>query len=365
VLETEQLRVEVDPTSGELARVFDKVGGREVLPVGGGGNRLATMEDRPLQWDAWNIDGVEGPWTAAADTVWVGPVTEDALGVQLRVLRADEHGRYDQLLRIPRGERRLDVETVAEWHTDHRLLKASFPLAVGADSVWAEIPYGAIGRPAVPRTAKDSARYEVPMQSWIDASRDGWGVSLVNDSKYGYDVRGDTLRLTLLKAATWPDPAADQGTHRFRYALVVHEGDWRSGDTEEASLELNRPLTAVPVDAHEGEGRERAFLSVGCVSPGHDTGEGVSGGGSWEARACGVELGSLKVAEEGTDLVVRLVERHGGATSARLELPWPFEWQETDLLERPTSGWTAAAGGTEAELALAPWEIRTFRIRRR
>ncbi len=212
---------------------------------------------------------------------------------------------------------------------------------MGADSVWAEIPYGAIGRPAVPTTAKDSARYEVPMQRWIDASAGGWGVSLVNDSKYGYDVRGDTLRLTLLKAATWPDPEADQGVHRFRYALVVHDGDWRSGATEVAADELNRPLQAVPVGVHGGEGRARGFL-----------------------RVEGAELGTLKMAEEGGDLVVRLVERHGRAAPVRLELPWPFEWREVDLLERAEGAWTASDGAA-AELALAPWEIRTLRLRRR
>ena len=177
-------------------------------------------------------------------------------------MRADSHGHFAQRLRVHRGRARLDVETVAEWRADHRLLKASFPLTVGADSVWAEIPYGAIGRPSVPTTVKDSARYELPMQRWIDASAGGWGVSLVNDAKYGYDVRGDTLRLTLLKAATYPDPQADRGTHRFRYSLLVHDGDWRAGATEDAAAELNQPLRAVPVPEHEGDGRARGFLSV-------------------------------------------------------------------------------------------------------
>ncbi|MGD2067492.1 MAG: glycoside hydrolase family 38 C-terminal domain-containing protein [Gemmatimonadota bacterium] len=341
VLENEALRVEIDPLSGELSRVLDRVAGREVLLPGGGGNRLATTVDEPLQWDAWNIDSVEGPWTPAADTVEVGPVTEDALGVRVRVLRADAHGRYDQVLSLPRGARRLEVETTAEWRTEHRLLKAFFPLAVRADSVWAEIPYGAIGRPATPTTSKDSARYEVPMQRWIDASAGEWGVSLVNDSKYGYDVRADTLRLTLLKAPTWPDSTADRGTHRFTYWLVPHDGDWRSGATEAAAEALNRPLRAVAVDAHEGEGRARGFLGVD-----------------------GADLGALKVAEEGEDLVVRVVERHGRRSAAELELPWPFEWREADLLERPRGEWSPS-DGERAELTLEPWEIRTLRVRRR
>jgi alpha-mannosidase len=353
VLETDLLRVEVDAATGEVARIYDKARRREVLLPGGGGNRLATMDDTPLQWDAWNIDSVEGPWDAVADTVRVGAPTVDDLGVSVQVVRADVHGHYVQTLRVPVGEPRLDVETVAEWRADHRLLKASFPLAVHADSVWAEIPYGAIARPSVPTSVKDSARYEVNMRRWVDASARGWGVSLVNDGKHGYDVRGDTLRITLLKAAKYPDDQADMGIHRFRYSLLVHDGDWRSGATEAAAAEFNEPLRAARVPVHEGENRAAGFLTVD-----------------------GAELGALKMAEDDTDLVVRIVERHGAATRATLTLPWAFEWMGTDLLEEPAGSWALAVtsavdGGGQAatrasvRIDLAPWEIKTLRVRRR
>ncbi|HSG07310.1 MAG TPA: glycoside hydrolase family 38 C-terminal domain-containing protein [Longimicrobiales bacterium] len=341
VLENARLRVEVDPVTGELARVHDKIRGREVLLPAGGGNRLATMVDTPLQWDAWNIDSVDGPWFPVADTVRTTAVTTDPTGSSMTVIRADAWGHYEQRLFLPADEARLDVATVAEWRADHRLLKASFPLAVRADSVWAELPYGAMARPSVPITPKDTARFEMPTQRWIDASAGGWGVSLINDSKYGYDVRGDTLRLTLLKAASYPDPEADRGTQRFQYSLLVHDGDWRSGATEAAAEEMNQPLRAVAVSAHPGQGRARGFAQVD-----------------------GVELGALKMAEDGDDLVVRLVERHGGATRATLTFPWPFEWQEADLLEEGTGPWTAAPEAA-AGIGLEPWEIRTLRIRRR
>ncbi len=247
---------------------------------------------------------------------------------------------------LPDGERRLAVETRALWRADHRLLKASFPLALRFDSVWAEIPYGAIARAAVPRTRADSARYELPMQGWIDASDGTWGVSLVNDAKHGYDVRGDTLRLTLLKSPKWPDPQADMGEHVFRYDLVVHGDDWRSGDTETAADALNAPLRAVAVPVHEGEGRSRSFVQV----------EGP-----------GVELGALKIAEdEAGALVLRLVERHGSVATATIELPWAFEWRNADLLERPVESVTwAPSEGTRAAIRLAPWEIATVLVRRR
>jgi alpha-mannosidase len=346
VLDNGLLRVEVDRATGEIARILDLASGRDVLQPGGGGNRLATREDRPLEWDAWNIDDTDAPWRPLADTVRVGEPMRDALGTALEVVRADADGRFAQRIELPEGERRLAVETRGLWRAGHRLLKASFPLALPFDSVWAEIPYGAIARPAVPRTRQDSARYEVSMQGWIDAGDGSWGVSLVNDSKHGYDVRGDTLRLTLLKSPKWPDPEADMGEHAFRYDLVVHDGDWRAGDTEAAAEALNAPLRAVPVSAHEGQGRARPFVRV--AGP-------------------GVELGALKVAEDDADeLVVRLVERHGDAATATLDLPWPFAWRSADLLERPVADapW-ASSDGTRATIPLAPWEIATVLVRRR
>jgi alpha-mannosidase len=346
VLENDRLRVEIDRATGELARVVDLATGREVLQPGGGGNRLETREDRPLQWDAWNIDDTDDPWEPIADTVRVGEAGRDALGRFVEVTRADRHGRFVQRLTLPDGARRLEVETGALWRADHRLLKASFPLALSFDSVWAEIPYGAIARPAVARSKRDSARYELPMQRWIDASDGGWGVSVVNDAKHGYDVRGDTVRITLLKSAKWPDDAADMGLQVFRYDLVVHDGDWRSGATEEAATALDQPLRAVAVEAHAGEVRASAFASV---------------------EGDGVQLGALKVAEDdaGT-LVLRLVERHGAPATATLELPWPFEWRSADLLERPDGEgtWTASEG-KRAAIPLAPWEIGTVLVRRR
>ncbi|MCG6955882.1 MAG: glycosyl hydrolase-related protein [Gemmatimonadetes bacterium] len=345
VLQNEKLRVEVERGTGEIARIVDKASGRDALEAGGGGNRLATRRDQPLEWDAWNLDNTDDPWIPVADTVRVGEPGHDHLGTFVDVVRADGNGRFEQRITLPNGESRVEVDTRALWRADHRVLKASFPLAVAFDSTWAEIPYGAIERPAVPLSRQDSARYEVSMQRWVDASDGTWGVSLVNDSKHGYDVRGDTLRLTLLKAPKWPDSTADMGWHHFRYDVVVHDGDWRSGPTEEVADDLNQPLRAVAVPVHDGQGRARAFLTL----------EGV-----------GVELGALKMAEDGEDLVVRLVERHGAPSTATLQLPWPFEWREADLLERPEkeSGWTRSAGD-RVSIRLQPWEIATVLVRPR
>jgi alpha-mannosidase len=154
------------------------------------------------------------------------------------------------------------------------------------------------------------------------------------------------VRLTLLKAPKWPDAQADMGTQVFRYDLVVHDGDWRSGATEAAAEALDQPLRAVPLEAHEGAGRAKGFASV---------------------AGDGVQLGALKVSEDDAGTwVVRLVERHGAPATATLELPWAFAWRSADLLERPDAdgGW-ADSQRRRASIRLAPWEIVTVLVRRR
>ncbi len=345
VLENGALRVEIDPATGEIARMVDKRVGRDVLKDGAHGNVLMTMPDTPRNWDAWNIDQVSGPWSPVRDSVRVGPVMRDGLGTWVEVSRMDTAvgARVTQRYVLREDAARLDVATTIDWEAEHRLLKAAFPLAVRPDSVWAEIPYGAIGRPAVPGTRKDTARYETSMQRWVDASEDGFGIALVNDGKYGYDVQGDTVRLSLLRAPKYPDPDADMGTHSFTYSIVPHGGDWRAPAVLDAAEALNLPLRAAAVAPHPGTGRGSWFLRL-------EGGTGV--------------LGALKRAEDGDALVVRIVEREGRAGGTRLLLPWPFEATEADLLERPLGEAQAAPEGT-LDVPLRPWEIKTLVVRRR
>ncbi len=343
VLENAAMRVEIDPETGEIASLVDRATGREMVAAGARANVLMTQPDEPRQWDAWNIDSVNGPWTPVRGAVTVGPVMRDGLGKWVEVTRSGEGVRVRQRYRLPDMARRLDIATTVEWSASHRLLKAAFPWALSPDSVWAEIPYGAIGRPAVPSTRKDSARYETAMERWVDASEDGAGVALVNDGKYGYDVQGDTVRLTLLKAPKWPDPEADMGTHTFTYSVVPHTGDWRAAEVLSAAEELNRPLRAVAVRPHTGTGVSFGLLHL----------EGGS-----------VILSALKRGEDDPAvLVVRLVEREGRTTLTRLVLPGRFEVREADLLERATTVGRAAEDGIGVRLR--PWEVKTLLVRRK
>ena len=339
VLENRWLRVEIDPRTGTIARLRDRVTGRDVLRPLAGGNGMVMLEDRPGSWDAWNIAHLHGTRFPVNQGIRVGAAQRDGLGTAISVTRERDSVTIIQRYVLPDSARRLDVETTVEWRVAHRLLKAEFILPGAPDSVRAEIAYASIARPATARTARDSGRFELPMHRWIDAPVPGGGLAIVNDGKYGYDVKGDTVRLSLLRAPTSPDPGTDQGTHRFRYSLVPHDGDWRDDAVRAAALELNAPLIAVAI----GDGATTRAATVIVA------GRGVS-------------VGAVKRAEDGDELVVRLVEGEGRSTTAELRFPEPVTIQRMNLLEDPEGERSAAA--TTHELTLRPWEIATISVRR-
>jgi len=248
-----------------------------------------------------------------------------------------------QRLILRRDEPLLVVDNQVDWHETHRLLKVAFDWNVRADSATYEIAYGAIGQPTTPRTKAERAKYEHAGHRWADLSAADFGVSLLNDSKYGWDTRGHTMRLSLLRAPVWPDSLADRGPQHFQYAVYPHAGDWRSALTERRGQEFNWPLVAAPEPEHDGVyGHSWSFATV---------------------AADNVYVTAVKRAEDSDAWVLRLVEWHGkpatttvvfGRRIARVRL--------ANLLEDPAAAVPVARDGRTVTLTLKPWEIVTLLV---
>jgi alpha-mannosidase len=241
ILENERLSMRVNPDTGDLDSVYDKIHQREVLA--GPGNQLQTFTDQGQYWDAWNIDPYYAdhplPPPVLISIVWVeqGPLVSS-----LRVVRQIGTSACRQDYTLYAGSPLLVITTTIDWQERHTLLKAAFPLQLTADHATYEIPFAAIKRPTHPDAIAQTAKWEVPALQWGDLSDSDYGVSLLNTCKYGYDSQPTQIRLTLLRSPTWPDPQADQGEHHFTYALYPHPGDWRSAQTPRYGYELNQPL---------------------------------------------------------------------------------------------------------------------------
>ena len=151
------------------------------------------------------------------------------------------------------GIDRVDFRTDVDWWEDKTMLKVAFPVAVSDSVATYEIPYGHITRSVLDRTRWEKAQIEVPAERWADLSQSDYGVSLLNKSKYGYDIKGNLMRLSLLRSPKWPDPTADRGEHVIEYSIYGHKGGWEEGRTVQRGYELNTPLIPVMVEPRRGK----------------------------------------------------------------------------------------------------------------
>jgi alpha-mannosidase len=201
------------------------------------------------------------------------------------------------------------------------------------------VQFGAIERPTHQNTSWDSQKFEVPAQRWADLSEPGYGVSLLNDSRYGYDAKENVLRLTLLRSTTYPDPEADRGTHEFTYSLLPHAGGWVEGETVRRALELNVPVRTAPIVAAE---KPRSYLSVSGVS---------------------TIVEALKPAVDGRGLILRLYEPHGARGEVAIgtaPVMGISRVVDCNLVEEDGEPVFTESGVFRFEIK--PFQIRTFRL---
>ncbi|MEU4156390.1 glycoside hydrolase family 38 C-terminal domain-containing protein [Actinoplanes sp. NPDC026670] len=343
VLDNGLVRVVVDE-AGLLRSVVDHTSGREALA--GPGNLLQIHPDRPSQWDAWDVERHYAHQSTDLDKADEVTLTDHGpLLAAVRVVRSHGDSTITQTIRLTAGSRRVDIVTDADWHEREKFLKAAFPLDVHADRVAAEIPFGHVHRPTHTNTGWDAARFEVSGHRWIHTGEPGYGVALLTDSTYGHDSRRETrikggttttVRLSLLRAPRSPDPDADQGRHRFTYAIVP--GSDISTAIAEAYA-LNLPLRAA------GGGAAVAPLI--------------------ETSGDAIVVEAVKLADDGSgDVVVRLYESLGARAAGRLRTGFALAGVvRTDLLERPVDE-PVTLDGEEVVLGLRAFEVQTFRLRR-
>jgi len=211
-------------------------------------------------------------------------------------------------------------------------------VAVRSPRATYEIQFGHVERSTHSNTSWDQARFEVCAHRWADLGEAGYGVALLNDCKYGYDILGSVMRLSLLRAPTHPDPAADRGKHRFTYALMPHPGDFREAGVIAAAEDLNHPLRVVRGGLAPGE--RRSVVEVDRPQ---------------------VVVEAIKRAEDSDAAIVRLYESWGGRCRAVLRTSLPASRAYLcDLIERERE--EVPVSGGRIELDVAPFKILTLKL---
>ena len=351
-LENEFIRVRIDPQTGCMTSLLDKRSGTEALAPAetdsGGpkisvcGNLLQAFVDKPKQWDAWNIDAdfEKQHWDLdKADEVKL--IESGPLRAVIQVKNHFQNSTFVRDIIVYAGVPRVDVKMMVEWNEKHILLKVTFPLSAHSDKAAFEIPFGSVERPTTRNTPAELAQFEVPAQRWADISDSKHGFSLLNDCKYGYDAKGNVLRLSLLRSPEWPDPHADEGHHEFTYSLYPHGESWKDALTIRRGYELNYKLLSLPFGQHQGSlAPEYSFLQV---------------------QPDNVIVTALKRAEDENSLVLRFYEWAGKEGEVTIQLPPGAQSvAETDLMEKSSGSLSVHSGAVSVHTKA--YEIKTIKV---
>lgn len=334
--------VKIDPLSGEITSIYDKIERREVLKENLNANVITAFEDKPGDYDAWNIDSFysEKSWkidsVESIEVVESGPI-RGGLKIRKRFMDSVIEQTYYVYSDIPR----IDFATEIDWHEKTILLKADFPVEVHSDYATYNIQFGNITRPTHMNTSWDRAKFEVSAHRWVDISEGNYGVSLMTDSKYGYDVHDSKIRLTMLKSAVGPNYDCDREKHSFVYSVYPHAGDWKTSNTDIMAEDMNITLRSVITPAKDGNRMpEYSLVSVDDTN---------------------IRIDTVKRAEDDKAMVIRCYEYQNKRISTTLRFADTIDKAyECDLTENILS--TLNSEENQIHVNFKPYEIKTFKI---
>ena len=351
-LENEFLRVEFNPETGYIARLYDKRNKREAFR--GEGNFLQALEDTAEQakatspeyaGPAWDI-GLTGKQWDVGKAARIEVIEQGPARATIRVVHRFRDSEFTQDVSLIAGVPRADVELSTNWYERATFLKAGFPVSVSSAKVTAEIPYGAIER--------EQTGSEMVMGKWVDISDAKYGVAILNNGRNGFDAKDNVIRLSVIRGPWGPDPRADEGEHSFGYSIYPHSGGWRDAKVVFQALAFNSPLMALQEPAHASPQEQWAGKKGGLPAAYSFI----------KTESDHIVLYSMKQMEGfyDTDAILRFFESEGREGDATIQLPRSIRVVETNLLEDTVLG-TIGEGQT-IRFHMKPWEIKTLRLAR-
>lgn len=324
---------------GNFTSIFDKEYDRELVKEGQKANQLRLFEDKPIYYDNWDIDMfyTEKSWPVD-ELVSMKWTTDGPVRTTLELEYRCSLSTIWQKIHFYAGTRRIDFETKVDWKLHQHLLKAEFPVDIHSDEATFDVQFGNVTRKVHTNTSWDKARFESCGQKWMDFSEGHYGVSLLNDCKYGHSVHDGVIGLTLIKSGVEPNPNADVEVHEFTYSLYPHGETWKQAGTVQESYKINQPAYAV---AGGEAGKCRSYASVDKSN---------------------VILETVKQAEDGNGTVLRLYECENARTKASLRVPAGVsQAYSTNLLEEIEEELPVLEG--KVAFTIKPYEIKTILLR--
>ncbi len=325
-----------------MTSIFDKVNNREVLPKGQVGNQLIVYEDKPYAWDAWdvNIYYKDKSWLIN-DVEKVEVIEQGPIRAGLKIRRRFLQSVIEQTIYIYKSNKRIDFKTYIDWKQHDLFVKVTFPIDVNASKATYDIQFGNVERPTHHNTSWDYARFEVCAHKWADLSDEGYGVSLLNDCKYGYDIKDQKMSLSLLKSPTSPNPDADREEHFFTYSIYPHKDTFRQADTINQAYQLNCPLISHYVEKGKNKlPSDYSFITIDKEN---------------------VVIETVKKCEYDRDLIIRVYEAYNKKTNIKFTLADKIDKvYDCDLLENIEK--EISHKRTTFTDVIKPYEIKTYKV---
>ena len=341
VMENEFFKVEYNE-KGQFAKIYDKKAERDVLKPGEAGNVIVSYEDRPHNYDAWDVNNyyTEKSWdidqVSAMEVVENGPVR-----ACVKVERKYLDSTITQFIYLYHDIPRIDIKNVIDWKEHQIFVKDYFPIDVHTNEATFDIQYGNVKRDTHDNTSWDFAKFEVCHHKWMDVSEDGYGVSMLNDCKYGVGVRNGVIGMSMLKSAIHPNPEADKELHEFTYSIYPHQGGWREAGTVKQAYQINNPLT---YSWKENEGGTLA-PEYSLVSSDQDN----------------AVIEVVKKAEDSDAVIVRLYECYNRRTPVTLIFGKELtSVVECNMMEEGAD--PVEFTGNQATFEMKPYEIKTLKV---
>ncbi len=334
-LENERIRVAFNDY-GEITSLVDKETGLELAasPM----NRFRLFKDVPRAYDAWDVDSnYEQFEVALSEKARIDVVSEGPLAAVIRITRRVSRSTITQEVWLRRDSRRLDFKTVVDWQEKHRLLKVAFPTALHAQEAIHEIQFGHLRRPGHRSLPYDADRFEVCNHKWTALEEGNRGAAVLNDCKYGVNVIGGSIQLTLLRSPKAPDMTADVGLQEFTYSFHSWNGPFFEADVVREAYDLN-----VPPTVQSGSAGEASLFQINALN---------------------VIVEAVKPAEDGSgDCIVRLYECKHAATPCVLRTTLPVKKAaQVNMLEEPVRALSFLKGAVT--LTFKPFEVITLRFK--
>ena len=340
VCETPFYKVKFDENYNIIS-LFDKENNREAVSENGLFNELRVYKDNPYAYDAWDICEYAKDTHISIFDVRSVKTADKGESFEIEIKRNFQSSEITQTLCFYNHLRRIDVKNKIDWKEKKVFLKAFFPINVHTSEATYDVQFGNIKRNTHSNTSWDRAKFEVCAHKWADVSETGYGVSIMNDCKYGYGCELNVLSISLIKCALSPNPKADKEMHEFTYSIFPHSGNFMEANVAKEAYMLNQPLTFKEIQKQSGKLPEEFELI--------------------KTAADNVITETVKLAEEGSDIIVRLYEYFNMHSNVQLEFGFDFkEAHICDMLENNTE--KLNKDGRKISFDINPFEIVTIKL---